>query len=910
MAAKVLRRSFAGGEVDPEVYGRIDLGHIQTGLAIARNIITSQHGPAFNRAGFKYILETKDSTKASVLLPFSFNDEQTYVLEFGDQYIRFHTNGGTLLTATQAITGITQADPGVVTYSGTDPVNGDWVYIDSVGGMTQVNGRYFKVANVNAGANTFELTSIHGGADIDTTGYGAYTAGGTFAKVYEIASPYLEADLFELHIAQSADVLTITHPDYAPRELSRLAAASWTLAEIEFVGGPFLDPYREKRQYVWTLDKSGAMPVVTLNDGTTGEISLYSDDDIFEAEDVGRLFRIAQWEYEGGSSYSAWDTGLVYGKLGGVRHGDNYYEAVEAGTTGNVAPTHTSGVRKDGNPGVKWRYSHNGFGVVKIIEFVSVNEVKAEVQLELPRVIQYGYINAGATAHTATTTWNLSGTGSQTRFAIVGATSENPAKYRVTIADVFAGTSERQIPHEEYMVDAAGDNIDFFVPPPAGVNNILVEEFASALITTDFAFGAWGAEPGYPGCVSYFGGRLAYGGSEEEPQNVWLSKSGNYKDFGVSVPALDSDAIDVSFADRQVNRVRDLVALKHLVALTSSRAWHLVGDVDNVLTPTATAEPGDAVGISLVQAEVANSHGLYVDAVGNAIHRLYYGALPTGESGYLSEDLSILAEHLTRNKTIVDIAFQRKPVPILWCVRSDGYLLGLTYNARHEVVGWHQHTTDGEFESVAVVNEGVEDAVYCIVKRTINGRTVRYVERMASRRFVTLADCFFVDAGLSYEGAANDEITGFWHLEGETVVGLMDGAVFSKVVTDGTITLDAEASKVHAGLGYVADMQTLPLSIEIRDVGAGAQGTTKNVNAVHLRLIDSSGVKAGPDEDHLDELLQREDEVYGAAPNVVNGLRRVPIDGTWTEDGQVYIRQENPLPLHVSQLVLEVAVGG
>lgn len=890
MAAKTLQRSLAAGELSPDCYGRLDLRAHSTGLAIARNFFTTPHGSALNRAGFKYVLETKDSTKRSVLLPFSFNTEQTYVLEFGDEYIRVHLNGGTLLEASQNITAVSQADPGVLTYTGADPANGDWVYVAGVGGMTELNGRYFKVANVDTGANTFELTSIHGGANIDTSAYGAYTAGGTMSPVLEVTSPYDEADLYELHIAQSADVLTITHPSYAPRELSRVSATSWTLTEVEFLDGPTLEINE---------DFSNAMyfssPTEVLPGGYT--FRLKSTADIFRAEDVGRLVRVDKADHE--KFARPWEPGKAVALSDYRFYNNNYYFAFSAGTSGTVPPTHTSGVQNDGDAGILWKYQDSGQVVVKVVEYVSAQEVKVFFSFDPRKAGVPVSTSDGPTGPIGGPT-TASGDGVTLTFAIA-ATSDFVWDYVVYVDGVL------QIPYTQYNVDNAANTITFTTPPPVGVNNITVQQYTYVFWSYNWYLGAWGDEPGFPAAVSYFGGRLAYAGSEEEPQNIWLSRAGVYKNFGTTQILADDEAIDIALADRQVNRVRDLVALKHLVALTSSRAWHLVGDADNVLTPTATAEPGDAVGISTVQAEVVGGHALYVDAVGNAIHKLYYGALPTGESGYLSEDLSVLAEHLTRNKTIIDIAFQRKPYPILWCVRSDGYLLGLTYNPRHEVVAWHQHLTDGEFESVAVVTEGTEDVLYAVIKRTINGRTVRYVERQASRRFVTLADCFFVDAGLSYEGAAQDTITGLWHLEGETVVGLMDGAVFTKTVEDGQITLDVEASKVHVGLAYTADLQTLPLVVEMQAAG---QGTTKNVGTVSVRLADSSTVKAGPSFDQLDEMVQREDEAYGSAPNVVTGLRRVPIQGTWTEDGQVCVRQENPLPTHITQLVLEVAVGG
>lgn len=232
--ARPYLRSFAGGEITPELLGRVDLTKFQTGLAKALNFEILAHGPARNRAGTDHVLEVKDSSKKTVQLPFIFNTEQAYVLEFGDLYMRVHLNGGTLLNTAQNITGISQANPGVLTYAGADPVNGTWMYLSGIAGMTQLNGRFVKVANVNNGANTFELTDL-AGANINTTAYTAWSAGGTMEPVYEITTPYVEADLFDLHFTQSNDVLTIVHPTYQQRELRRVAATNWTLTAFSVV---------------------------------------------------------------------------------------------------------------------------------------------------------------------------------------------------------------------------------------------------------------------------------------------------------------------------------------------------------------------------------------------------------------------------------------------------------------------------------------------------------------------------------------------------------------------------------------------------------------------------------------------------------------------------------------------------
>jgi hypothetical protein len=226
-SVKELIRSFAGGEITPEMYGRLDNVKFQTGLALCRNAIVLPHGPVTKRSGLAWVNFAGVASQSVRVIPFAWSASQTMVLEFGASYIRFHTLGGTVLETAKTITGVTQASPGVVTSNAHGFSNGQGVYIDGVGGMTRLNKRYFVVANVTA--NTFTLQNPLTGANISTAAFSAYTSGGTVSRIYSIASPYAAADLFDLKFTQSADVITITHPSYATRELRRLGATNWTL---------------------------------------------------------------------------------------------------------------------------------------------------------------------------------------------------------------------------------------------------------------------------------------------------------------------------------------------------------------------------------------------------------------------------------------------------------------------------------------------------------------------------------------------------------------------------------------------------------------------------------------------------------------------------------------------------------
>ena len=273
--------NFTAGELSPRLDGRTDIGKYFNGCKTLENMVVHPHGAVTRRPGTKFVHEVKTSANATRLIPFEFSTTQTYILEFGNQYIRFYKDQGIITESDKTITGITQANPGVVTISSHGYSNGDHVIITSVVGMTEVNGKTFKVANKTT--NTFELQDVDG-TNINTTGFTAYTSGGIANKIYEISSPYASADLFQLKFAQSADVMYITHPSHEVEKLSRTGHTSWTLADIDFVDGPYLDANATA-----TTFSTSAHTVGTGRTLTASAVTGINSDTGFQTTDVGRL---------------------------------------------------------------------------------------------------------------------------------------------------------------------------------------------------------------------------------------------------------------------------------------------------------------------------------------------------------------------------------------------------------------------------------------------------------------------------------------------------------------------------------------------------------------------------------------------------------------------------------------------
>lgn len=742
--ARTVARSFAGGEISPELYGRMDLDKYQTGLARCENFIVLPHGPAQNRPGFSFVNQAGDSSRKVRLIPFSFSAAETVVLEFGHLYIRFHTQGGTVLETAKAIDSIAGT---TVNLTAHGYVAGDWVFIGS---------RFYKVDTV-PGVDSFTVA--------DLLGAPVSLSGTTASRVYQIASIYPEDELFDLHYVQSADVLTLTHPSHPIHELRRAGVTNWSLAQVSF------------------------------------------------------------------ASVMVPPTGLGITKV------------------------------QDGGTTAARGYSY----VVTSINATGVEESEASAEVSTTN-------NLGQFSNSNTVYWA----------AAPGAERYNVYRHQGGVFGYIGQTSALSFTDNNI-------NPDTLRTPP---------EAAMPFEDPD----------DYPSAVSYFDQRRVFAATDNAPQTLWMTRAGSETNLTTSLPVQDSDAISFRIAARQYNRILHLIPLSDLILLTAGGEWRVFTGSGEPVTPaTVIARPQSYVGANNVQPVVTSLSAIYVSAQGSKFRELIYSA--EGVGSYKSEDLSVLIPHLTNGYAISDLAFSRGPTPLVWATRSDGALLCLTYLPEQVVRAWHQHhTTNGAFESVCCVAEGNEDVLYAVVRREINGNTVRYIERLNTQLFPSLEDAFFVDSGLSYSGPPTNTVGGLHHLEGQTVSILGDGAVFAdQVVVNGRITIDQPVSKLQVGLPIVSTIKTLPLPLE--GSSTGGPSYVKNVTKAWLRVDRSSGVFVGPSLGELSEHKQRTDEPYGSPPRLTSGEIEIPVTGVWGRDGEIYIQQRAPLPLTVQSIALEVAVG-
>ena len=406
----------------------------------------------------------------------------------------------------------------------------------------------------------------------------------------------------------------------------------------------------------------------------------------------------------------------------------------------------------------------------------------------------------------------------------------------------------------------------------------------------------------YPACVNYFQQRKLFGCLKNSPQALVTSQTGTDNNFNISRPLNASDSINIKLSEREVNEIRHLIGLNDLIALTSGAEWKLSGS-DGTFSASSPplCSPQSYYGCSHVQPVISGNMVLFVQAGGSVVRDLGYEYV---SDSYNGDELTIFASHLFENKQVVDMAYSKEPYRILWCVMSDGSLNALTYNKKQEVAGWHRHVTDGEFESVAVIREGFEDVAYFVIKRTINGQTKRYIERMHTRLIDNAEDGFFVDSGLKAEFEEPvQQISGLSHLEGKTVVALVDGGVYTDlVVQDGAITLPYAGKKIVIGLPYEFEMETLNVE------GDNTHGLKKIITSMNIKVDKSREDFFVVGQDGSEVQNPRSKESIDNAGWLFSGDITAYPFANYTEEATVKIKQKYPLPLTITSVSVVVTV--
>lgn len=843
------QRSFAAGEIGPPLYAHVDQSRYANGLRTLRNAIVMRHGGVTNRGGTQFCGEASDSSKTIRLIPFVFNNDQAYVLEFGDLYIRIIQDGDYIKEAAQNITGITNANPCVLTYSGSDNyANGDEVYVSGIVGAigTYLNGRNFKVANVTTGSNTFELHYMDGTA-VNSTSFGSYTSGGTVEEIYTVTTTYTEAELPSIQFVQSADVMTLVQANHVPAELSRSGATSWALTDITF-GTSIANPLTMSFSGSASSGSGVDWQVINFDEDTGEQSSGAKSGGDWTAPTSGAPITITWVGSHGTKSKVYRSVQHVYGLIGYSTTGKFVDDGVVPDFSDNYRTTDTFNTL-NGNPQVIAYFQQRLF---------LANTTAFPESFAASRVGTYRNFDTHRPA-----------LDDDAMFATLNSRQVNQIKHIVDLGKLIIFTSAG-----EWAI--AGDTNGVLTPsslnlrqysyfgasdlPPIVIGESALFVQARGSIVRDLAFDI--AIDGYRGNeLTIFSPHLV----ENHTLSAW---------------AYQLTPHSIVWAARDDGALLGLTYVKEQQIV----GWHR-HDFDGGTVESATCIPegSEDVLYLAIKRTVDGATKRYVERMTTRVID------DIVDSVFMDSSLS----YDGRNGTATTMTLSGGTT---W---DNGESITLTASA--------SFFTSGDVGN-AIHLTGSDGTIIRFTISTYTSATVvtGLVHKLvpAGMRSVAITDwAKAVDEVSGLWHLEGKDVSVF--ADGFVVASPNNEAYDILTVTNGTVTLDRPYAVIHVGLPYISDIETLNI-----DTPQGETVADKNkiITEVTLNVEKTRGVWAGPQpptDDAVDplegliELKIRADEAYDEPTALATDDVSIAIESHWNSNGRVFIRQVDPLPISV-----------
>jgi len=901
--------SFTAGELSSSMEGRTDFAKYFNGASNIENFVVLPHGPVTRRPGTYFVSEIKTSSAKTRLIPFTFSTEQTYVLEFGNQYIRFFKDDGQITEGNKTISAITAANPAVVTSSSHGYSNGDFVNISGVVGMTEVNGKTFKVADKTT--NTFELQNVDG-TDINSSSFTAYSSGGIANKIFQITTEYTTAQLFDIKFAQSADVMYLCHNSHEVMKLSRTGHTSWSLDEVDFgTKGPYLDANTTTTTLTPAQSATGtginitASAITGINGGngwqttdvgriikfnsgeakitarTNTTVVVCTITDAFANTDATASFQLGSFSDTTGhpSCVSFFEQRLVFAATSDQpqtmffsKSGD--YENMTAGTNADDAMIYT----------------------------IASNQVNAIKSLKATRTLICmttggEYAVSSGTSQDAITPSNIN-IRKQSNYGSAGVDALS-----IGNATIFLQRAKRKIRELAYNFDTDG-----YVAPDL---TILADHITdSGVVQMDYQQEpysvVWAARTdGVLSGLTYnrlenvvAWHRHVIGGKSDTTKNI-IQQQISFTSNSTIVNTTNNTITLSSHGLSTGDPVYYYAASNIIGGLDNSTLYYTIASDSNTIklaTTAANATAGTAVSLTsapssnttqyIYQGVNISSNFIYSEAHGFTTGDIFYYDNTGTTIGGLAENVKYYIEKIDNNQfklysnktltTVVDITSAHTSE------QTDNIL------------------THAKVESVAVIDgDEDEDQVWLIIQRWINGAVRRYVEYFTPFDFNEDLTAFhYLDSGLSYVGGDTTTLSGLDHLEGEVVDIIGEGSTqTSKTVSSGAITLATATEQAKVGLLYSSDLQTMRLDEGYTET---TQTKTTRIYDLSVRFQNTVGASVGPNAATLTAIDFR---ASGSAMNLpiplFTGDKSVEFDTGYGTEGLVYIQQPQALPMTI-----------
>ena len=889
--------------------GRTDFAKYFNGASNIENFVVLPHGPVTRRPGTYFVSEVKTSANSTRLIPFTFSTEQTYVLEFGNQYIRFFKDDGQITEGNKTISAITAANPAVVTSSSHGYSNGDFVNISGVVGMTEVNNKTFKVADKTT--NTFELQDVDGN-DINSSGYTAYSSGGVANRIYQITTEYTTAQLFDLKFAQSADVMYLCHNSHEVMKLSRTGHTSWSLDEVDFgTNGPYMDANTTTTTLTPASSGTGTGVNITAS-STTG----INGGNGFQTTDVGRIIK-----FNGGEAKitGRTNTTVVVCTITDAFTNTDATASFQLGsfsdTTGHPAcvsffeqrlvfaatsdQPQTMFFSKSGD------YENMTSGTNAddaMIYTIASNQVNAIKSLKATRTLICmttggEYAVSSGTSQDAITPSNIN-IRKQSNYGSAGVDALS-----IGNATIFLQRAKRKVRELAYNFDTDG-----YVAPDL---TILADHITdSGVVQMDYQQEpysvVWAARTdGVLSGLTYnrlenvvAWHRHVIGGKSDTTKNI-IQQQISFTSNSTIVSTTNNTITLTSHGLSTGDPVYYYAASNLIGGLNNSNLYYTIASDSNTIklaTTAANATAGTAISLTsapssdttqyIYQGVNISSNFIYSEAHGFTTGDIFYYDNTGTAIGGLSENTKYYIEKIDNNQ------FK------LYSNKTLTTVVSLT--SAHTSEQTDNILTHAKVESVAVIDGDTdEDQVWVIVQRWINGAVRRYVEYFTPFDFNEDLTAFhYLDSGLSYVGGETSSLTGLDHLEGEVVDIIGEGSTqTSKTVSSGAISIDTATEQAKVGLLYTSDLQTLRLDEGYTET---TQTKTTRIYDLSVRFQNTVGASVGPNAANLTAIDFR---ASGSAMNLpiplFTGDKSVEFDTGYGTEGLVYIQQPQALPMTI-----------
>lgn len=875
------QQNFSGGTVTSKASGRIDLAQYVNSIQSSTNLVVTRYGSLASRPGTQYITNSVTSSDHR-LTTFKYSDNVGYALEWGDGELRFFKNKAVVTDSTDFSNGTFTSDIAGWTdnSSGTGSIAHNTNLMDIIGAgvgneakaTAQLDYLGIKQYTVTVTVGTtgcdYKVGTTSGGSQItsgslsvgsaQTFNFTPTTSGTVYITFEQTGSATTTID----DVSLSSPEYVIDHP-YSVSELSKLQFAQ--SFDTLYIVHPSYAPRKLLRigNDDWELTsptfKDG--PYFDINDTTTTATP-------------------------GATSGSG--VTVTFSSTTGINNNLGF-SASDVGRS----------IRLRSGPDSTDRATYSGDGTRTTFPITFSYSSQADVEV-------YSEANTGvwtkqtySASPSAADEYSVNSLG-QVLFSHTAPTSS----VNIIVQRVNTGTGRWGWGTIASITSSTVVTVD------------IEDSWHGTNTTTDWRLGAWYIGK-YPNTVSFHEQRLYFGGSG---QWIWGSQVGNYENFQLDNndrKGTPTAATSIAFqiASTEGNQIQAITSQQGLASLTTGDLSALFTDIGGILsavTPPAITKNAET-SAGNIQPVVVNRAILYPNFQKNALNALFFDY---NSFGYQPQELSTYAENLFTTSSLKEMTYQSLPYKLVWYLREDGKFISHTFLPDQQVNAFMLHEiagTNATVESITSVPSGLDnDNVYMLVKRTVDGGTVRYIEVLEDffDNDSLLTNSYFTDSSLHYNSTATDTITGLSHLEGEVVrIVTEDGIHPNRTVSSGSITLQDDYTDVIVGLYKERNLETHPIEANLQY--GTARGTKKSIFEIQVEFYETSSAKIGTETGRTTEVIfTSPQETETNALELYTGLKRVNLASRYSETVTVLIEQINPLPLTINSIITKLDLTG